>query len=234
MKGGQEVDTNSEFAKLDEVVSEGWAAIQNGQFWQAAISKEVDPREIYKRTMVEIFHYTRHNAVNQAFASWRAVSPQQKHLLKFCFEHADEELGHEQMVVADLERAGLLEQDLLDAEPLPATQAFIGYLYYVGLALGPIPRLGYSYWAENAYGFLDPILSLARQELDLVDEDMTFFVSHARVDVKHFEEVKEAIAENAETEADWQGIRNVAATTLCLTGAMLQGVFERLSAPAPA
>lgn len=226
--------THDEFAKLDAVVGDGWSAIQSGTFWQSAVNGECDQRELYKRTMVEIYHYTRHNAVNQAFAAWRASSPEQKHLLKFCFEHADEELGHEQMVSADLDRVGLLEPGLLDAEPLPATQAFIGYLYYVGLALGPIARLGYSYWAENAYGFLDPILSQARSELDLSDEDMTFFVSHARVDVKHFEEVKEAIAENAETESDWQGVRNVAATTLCLTGAMLQGVFDRLSAPAPA
>lgn len=228
------MDTHEEFAELDGVVSDGWTAIQNGRFWKTALGRECDPRELYKRTMVEIFHYTRHNAVNQAFAAWRASSPEQKHLLKFCFEHADEELGHEQMVSADLERAGLLEPGLLGSEPLPATQAFIGYLYYVGLALGPIPRLGYSYWAENAYGFLDPMLSEARAELELVDEDMTFFVSHARVDVKHFEEVKEAIAENARTEEDWRGVRNVAATTLCLTAAMLDNVVDRVTAAAPA
>jgi hypothetical protein len=228
------VNIDEEFAKLDAVVSDGWAAIQNGSFWKSAIGGECDQRLLYKQTMVEIYHYTRHNAVNQAFAAWRASSPEQKHLLKFCFEHADEELGHEQMVVHDLDRAGLLEPGLLEADPLPATQAFIGYLYYVGLSLGPISRLGYSYWAENAYGFLDPILSQARDELDLGDQDMTFFVSHARVDVKHFEEVKEAIAENAETEAHWRGVRNVAATTLCLTGAMLESVLARTTAPVPA
>ena len=222
------------FKELDQVVIDGWAHIQNGAFWQQTLDGEIDQRELYKNTMVEIFHYTRHNAVNQAFAAWRASSPDQKHLLKFCFEHADEELGHEQMVTHDLERAGLLDEAMLEADPLPPTQAFIGYLYYVGLALGPIPRLGYSYWAENAYGFLDPILSRARTELDLGDQDMTFFVSHARVDVKHFEEVKEAVAENARTEDDWRGVMNVAATTLALTGAMLDSVLAKTLAATPA
>lgn len=222
------------FSELDQVVEDGWAKIHGGAFWQHAFNDEVDRPELYRNTMVEVFHYTRHNAVNQAFAAWRASSPEQKHLLKFCFEHADEELGHEQMVVHDLERAGMLEDGILDHDPLPPTQAFIGYLYYVGLALGPIPRLGYSYWAENAYGFLDPILSRAREELDLNDEDMTFFVSHARVDVKHFEEVKEAIAENAKTREDWRGVMNVAATTLSLTGAMLDAVLAKTLAATPA
>lgn len=222
------------FKELDEVVRQGWEKIQSGAFWQQALSSEIDQRELYKNTMVEIFHYTRHNAVNQAFAAWKASSPEQKHLLKFCFEHADEELGHEQMVVHDLEQVGLLDRALLEGDPLPPTQAFIGYLYYVGLALGPIPRLGYSYWAENAYGFLEPILSRAREELILSDQDMTFFVSHARVDVKHFEEVKEAIAENAKTEEDWQGIVNVAATTLSLTSAMLDAVLDKTLAATPA
>jgi pyrroloquinoline quinone (PQQ) biosynthesis protein C len=213
------------FAELDRVVDSGWEAARQGPFWQHVISHGAD-RELYQRVMVEMYHYTRHNAVNQAFAAWRASSPEQLHLLKFCFEHADEELGHEKMIVHDLEAVGLFEPELLEQPPLPPTQALIGYLYYVGLAEGPIARLGYSYWAESSYGHLDPLLQHARQDLDLTDERMTFFVAHSNIDQKHAEEVREAIAENAVTPESQAKLKQVAATSLYLTSAMLDAVLE--------
>ena len=40
------------------------------------------------------------------------------------------------------------------AVPLPATEALVGYLYYVALRYGAVARLGYSFWAEGVYGHI--------------------------------------------------------------------------------
>lgn len=170
--------------------------------------------------MVELFHYTRHNSINQAFAAWK-VDPEKMGLLKFCYSHADEELGHEKMVEHDLRVVGLLEPNTLEGRPLPPTQALIAYLYYVGLTRGAVARLGYSYRAESAYEHIGEILSAIREKLGFSDAQLTFFVSHEKIDVKHAEEVKEAIERFATSPKEQESIIDVARTTLYLTGKLL-------------
>src|SRR5687768_18477655 len=94
-------------------------------------------RGLYQDLMLQVYHYSRHNSMNQAVA---AFVPAPEGLLKFVYRHAAEELGHERMVVHDLKSIGLFEESDLRRAPLPATEALIGYLYYVALRYGPIPR----------------------------------------------------------------------------------------------
>lgn len=217
-------DSNEFFARLDEIVDAGWARIKRGAFARHVAEHGVSP-ELYRRTMIEVFHYTRHNSINQAVAAYR-VAPERTKLLGFCYRHAGEELGHERMVVRDLEAAGLLDPSLLTAPPLPPTQALIGYLYYVALDRGAVPRLGYSYWAESAYGHIGSMLSRARQDLKLTDRKMTFFVSHSDIDEKHAADVRDVIRENVRTEEERSAVIEVARTTLYMTGVMLEAIHE--------
>ncbi|MGH8885480.1 MAG: iron-containing redox enzyme family protein [Egibacteraceae bacterium] len=219
------------FAQLDGVIEREWAAIKAGPFAQHVMQLGVD-KDLYKLAMLQIYHYTRHNAINQAFATWR-VEPERIGVLRFCFEHASEELGHERMVVHDLESIGLFEPGDLTAPPLPATEAFIGYLYYVGLHYGAVPRLGYSYWAESVYGHIGDLLGRARSDLSLTDRQMSFFVAHAVIDEKHAEEVRRAIGQHAREGAERDLILQVARTTLRLTGALLDEVHHTYHVGAP-
>jgi hypothetical protein len=212
--------------ELDAVVKARWARIREGDFWQHVLEHGMD-RELYRLTMNEIFHYTRHNAVNQAVAAGRCSSPEDLHLLKFVFEHADEELGHEKMIVHDLASIGLTSPEETGDAPLAPTQALIGYLDHVALVHGARARLGYSYWAESSYDELDPVLSRARADLNLADENMTFFVAHSTIDAKHAEEVLEAIVENIVTAEDEEAVKQVADTTLYLTGQLMEAALER-------
>ena len=60
--------------------------------------------------MCQIFHYTRHNSVNQAAAAFRA-DPDDLPLLRFIYGHAKEELGHERLALHDLRSSGLIGED---------------------------------------------------------------------------------------------------------------------------
>lgn len=205
--------------QLDAVVREEWSAIHRGPFARHVADHGVDAA-LYRTVMLQIYHYTRHNAINQAFATWR-VEPERIGMLRFAFEHAGEELGHEKMVVHDLESIGLFEPVDLEKPPLPATEALIGYLYYVGLHYGAVPRLGYSYWAESVYDQIEGLLGAARSGLKLTDKEMSFFVAHAVIDAKHAEEVREAIVKNVRPGTETAQLLQVARTTLRLTGALL-------------
>jgi hypothetical protein len=218
------------FAQLDSIVDEEWQAIKAGPFAKHVLQLGVD-KDLYKQTMLQIYHYTRHNSINQAFAAWR-VEPERIGLLRFCYEHANDELGHEKMVVHDLESIGLLGPGDLDTPPLPSTDALIGYIYYIGLCYGAVPRLGYSYWAETAYDHIGELLGRARTDLDLSDQNMSFFVAHAVIDVKHAEAVRHAIEQYARTDTERRLVLQVARTTLRLTGALLNEVHDAQHASA--
>lgn len=210
--------------QLATITAEGWAGIRDGAYWAHVLSEGMD-RDLYIRTMVELYHYTRHNSINQAFAAWR-VPPEDMGLLRFCYHHADEELGHEKMVVHDLKSVGVEVDQALAAEPEPATQALVGYLYGVGLQHGAVARLGYSYWAETSYEHIGELLGRARSDLHLTDRQMTFFAAHHGLDTRHAMQVKRAIAEFARSCDDHRQVKAVARTTLYLTGQILDNVLH--------
>ncbi len=211
------------FNELDSIVDSAWEGIKEGRYWQYCMSNPI-PKELYKLVMLQVYHYTRFNSVNQAACAYSA-DPDQTTLLRFVYKHALEELGHERMVIRDLESIGELPDEF--PEPLAPTQALISYLNDVAVRLGPIPRLGYSYWAEEVYDHIQPMLEKFRRDLGLQDKDMTFFVAHSHIDEKHSEEVREAMCRAVKTDEQREAIKQVARVTLFLTGQLLEESFRK-------
>ncbi|EXF94876.1 transcriptional regulator [Pseudomonas fluorescens HK44] len=215
------------FKELDAIVDSGWAKIKKGRYWSHSLEQPITV-ELYQQVMLQIYHYTRFNSINQAACAFSA-HPGQTTLLRFVYKHALEELGHEKMVIRDLESIGALPASL--PAPLPPTQALIAYLNDVAIRLGPIARLGYSYWAEEVYDHIQPILNKFRVDLGLKDEQMTFFVAHSTIDEKHSEEVRLAMQRAVKTDEERALIKEVAKVTLYLTGQLLEESlleYERL------
>jgi hypothetical protein len=225
-------DTNDDalhrqlFERLDRSIAELWTQASNSEFWRHVLTCGFD-RELYRIAMTQIYHYTRHNSLNQAVAAFSA-DPDDIGLLRFVYGHANEELGHEMMVLHDLRAIGLLGlDDSIDEQPLPAVDALINYLYSIALREGPVARLGYSYWAESVYEYLAPVLLEARRCLHLTDQEMAFFVAHAEIDSKHVAEVRHALQESVRTAAQAEAVHRVAVTTLWLTLSVLDQVLAR-------
>jgi pyrroloquinoline quinone (PQQ) biosynthesis protein C len=220
------------FARLDFSIADLWARARAGQFWRHVTANGMD-RDLYRLTMSQLFHYTRHNSINQAVAAFRAA-PEELLLLRFVYDHAREELGHERMILHDLRSCGLLgDEERLD-DPLPATDALVSYLYGVALREGPLPRLGYSYWAESVYVHIGPLLLATRDSLGLADRQMTFFAAHAAIDARHAEQVRAAIRRSVTTAESAAAVHRVAVTSLWLTTQILEQAFADVAANAPA
>lgn len=215
---------NNFIQELDEDINNQWSLIKQGSFFKLIRENKID-EQLYHDLMVEIYHYTKHNSINQAAASVN-VPDHANAILKYVYRHAIEEYGHEEMAIRDLESINILDRSKLEQPPLPATEALIGYLYAVAQRYGAIARLGYSQWAENAYGHIDELTTKIRQDLFLEDENMSFFVNHSKIDKKHSAQVAEAIKAFCTTPKDKILVKMVAQTTLYLTGKMLDGVAE--------
>jgi thiaminase len=213
--------TDAFLDELETAVAREWQRIRGGRFWQRVLGETVTP-DFYRILMEQIYHYTRHNSINQATAAYR-TDPNNRKLLRFVYKHALEELGHEHMV----DSKGLYDPSMPQQQPLSSTQALIAYLYQVALESGAVARLGYSYWAESCYGHIGVILKKLAKDLELTDKHMTFFVAHSDIDAHHSVEVAEAIRESAGTEAERLAVINVATTTLYLTGQILEQVERK-------
>lgn len=222
--GGKPTGGSASFkdALRDQIDAE-WERIRQGAFWRRVMAEPVPPT-LWRDLLLQVYHYSKHNSMNQAVA---AFVPAPEGVLKFVYRHAAEELGHERMVTHDLKSMGLLEADALEAPPLPATEALIGYLYFVALRYGPIARLGYSFWAESAHGYIQELLGKIRKDLQLTSKNITFFGSHAEADVEHIQQVEDAISKFATSPQDQELVSRVATTTLYLTGQLLEQVAHR-------
>lgn len=217
---------------LDGVIDAGWASIKRGQFWQYVLTAAekagngeievlAELTRLYRRVMVQIYHYTIYNPINQAMAA-AATPPDEVSLLNYVYEHAREESGHHRMIVHDLKAAELYDDGDFDEPPLPATQALVAYLGELANRHGAKPRLGYSYWAESVYQHIGDVLGAIRSALELNDNQMSFFIAHAEIDAGHAEEVREQIEKNVTEPADQRRLLRAAEVTLWLTGQLLE------------
>jgi pyrroloquinoline quinone (PQQ) biosynthesis protein C len=201
-----------------------WSELHRGEFWTHVREHGFD-RDLYVAFMTEIFHYTRHNAQNQALAAIR-LSSDRLDLLRFCLHHAYDEAGHDLMVLHDLESIGVDRADVLASRPLPETEAFIGYLYRVASTRDATARLGYSYWAEGCYPHIAELIEGMRRGLGLKDAQMTFFIAHEAIDKKHYREVQDLARKTCTTKELQDGFQEVMVGTLHLQGRMLEGVWR--------
>lgn len=214
---------NDIIEELHVLVHELWKQILNNAFFKHIGRKKIDVK-LYQLLMAQVYHYTKHNAASQAVAAFNLHSSA-SNLQPFVYRHALDEVGHENMVLHDLNSIGILDQALIDQGPLPPTDALIEYLYGASVRHGAIARLGYSFWAEDAYQYIDDsLVGTIRRDLDLADENMTFFVAHSRIDEKHSAQVRAAIRKYCTKPEDRRLIKSVAETTLYLTGCILDEV----------
>jgi thiaminase len=214
------VTVSRTLASLRQARDTAWAAIIDSAAWPAFIRAGDFDARFYGIYLIETYHYVMHNPRHQALVG--ALSKNQPlGYAKFCYEHAEEETGHEMMAYHDLASLGFGPSAISIPPPHPSTEVFIAYLYWVSTHGNPLRRLGYSFWAEDSYGYIAPLIQRVKETLRLDSSQMTFLVSHAAIDEKHSREIEEMIGTFCRTAEDWQAVEEVMSTSLRLQSDML-------------
>ena len=193
------------------------------------LSKVLEPgfvdQRLYAIYLTETYHYTRHNSRNQAVIATRPEEIDVRYL-KFCLRHAEEEVGHEKMALHDLRNLGYAVTENSIPSPLVSTQTLISYLYFTAEKCNPLARLGYSYWAEQSYHYIQPLLDLLSSGLGVPNKAMTFFREHSAVDETHAKTVMETIERFVHTPEEWAAVEECMLNSLILTTRMMDEVLE--------
>ncbi len=221
------MNTQKKLKELDQLISLKWEEIlsqpQALNFANSLMGKD---RRLYALYLTQVYHYAFHTARNQAMV---AVNGSNRNIqyMQFCLEHALEETGHELMALHDLRSIGVpIKDPELDMPPaLMPTELLIAYLYWVSSYGNPVQRLGYSYWAERSYEFINSFITTLTSDLKLEKRQMTFYYNHSAIDDKHAKDVEQILLKVCVTDEDWKQVKKVALTTLDLTNNILASVL---------
>ncbi len=160
---------------------------------QAAVADGL-PLERYRALLLELYHVVWHfNPVCAAAAS--RLDDRFKSLRYFLYEHMQEEAGHEQWVLSDLDALGVPSAQALAHTPAVHTLALAGYNHWAADRRHPASALGMLYALEviaSVYG--GPFASAQRERL-LLDGDrgVSFIDSHATMDAQHMAELRQVL-----------------------------------------
>jgi pyrroloquinoline quinone (PQQ) biosynthesis protein C len=211
-------------SELEQKVAAKWDDILTNSNFIQHIMQGKATKALYAIYMIETYHYTKHNAKNQALVGVAGKGLHSKYLA-YCFHHAHEEVGHEVMALSDIGSIGFDRDKCKALRPLPATETLIAYLYWVSVTGNPIQRLGYSFWAESVYTYIDPVIKSIQSTLGLTEKNLKFFIAHSAIDADHAEEVEEMLHLVCNEQSDVDDVTFVMENTLALTARILDDVW---------
>ena len=147
--------------------------------------------ERYRKLLLELYHVVWHfNPVCAAAAS--RVPDSHRQVRYFLYEHMQEESGHEEWVMNDLEAVGVAHVATRVHIAGVHTLALNGYNYWSADRRHPCSVLGMMYALEviaSVYG--GPFSSAIRESLLLEGErGVSFISSHAAMDAEHMAELR--------------------------------------------
>ena len=149
------------------------------------------PLERYRKLLLELYHVVWHfNPVCAAAAS--RVSDTQKQVRYFLYDHMNEEQGHEEWVVNDLDVVGVKAEAVRAYKPTDFMLALNGYNYWAADRRHPCSVLGMLYALEvvaSVYG--GPMTAAITDSLLLQgDRGISFISSHATLDAEHMADLR--------------------------------------------
>ena len=148
----------------------------------------------YRSLLTELYHVVWHfNPVCAAAAS--RIQDVHRDVRYFLYEHMNEESGHEEWVLNDLEAMGVARETARASTPGVFTAALCGYNYWSADRRHPCSVLGMVYALEVIASVYGGAFSSAMREALFLEGDRgtTFISSHATMDTEHMIVLRKAL-----------------------------------------
>ncbi len=113
-------------------------------------------------------------------------------LAEYLAEHVDEELGHDDDLLADLEALGLGREAVLERMPSPTVAALVGSQYYWIEHHHPVAFLGYVALMEG-YPPTTELLETLAERTGLPSDGFRTFAEHGELDPGHRDHLDETL-----------------------------------------
>lgn len=190
-------------------------------------------RELYVEFLTQAYHHVRHT-VPLLMAVGARLPEQHDWLREAVLHYLDEERGHEQWILNDIEHAGGDRAAAAATQPAIATEAMVAYAYDTVMRRNPLGFFGMVYVLEGtsvalALNAADRI----RTALQLPVQAFSYLRSHGELDKEHVGDL-EAILGRFTEEADRTAVIRCARGIFWLYGNMFRGLEAAVTTSAPA
>ena len=167
---------------------------------QRALAGDVT-RDVYVAFLTQAYHHVRHT-VPLLMAVGARVPEGQDWLRDAILHYLEEETGHDEWILNDIERAGGDRAAVAASEPAVATEAMVAYAYDTVMRRNPVGFFGMVHVLEGTS------VSLALQASDRIKSTLalpssafTYLRSHGELDKEHINDLA-AILERLTDPAD--------------------------------
>jgi len=214
--------------ELDTLLARRWKEALSSRFALKLIKKSrgID-RRIYAMYVIQIYHWAYHTGRTLAITGANPFNTNHEYM-DFCYKHAREENGHELMALSDLREMGVpIQNPAIDMPPpLPGTEVLIAFVRWMATQKNPHRILGYDYWTENPYKYINSTVLKMAGNFGLKQDQMSFFFKHKNIDIHHEKDIEEILLKVCKTEEDWDMVKETATTTMKILFDMIEDLFD--------
>lgn len=180
-------------------------------------------RELYIAFLTEAYHHVRHT-VPLLMALGSRLSGRHGWLQKELVHYQEEELGHEQWILNDIDAAGGFAARAHEQAPAVETDAMIAYAYDTVTRRSPIGFFGMVFVLEGtSVSLAETAATSIQSTLGLPDRAFTYLRSHGRLDQQHVGHLA-SIVDRLDVAQDMPAVLTCARAMFWLYGSMFHGL----------
>jgi thiaminase len=189
-------------------------------------------RESYAAFLTEAYHHVRHT-VPLLMACGARLPARLEWLRAGVAEYIEEEYGHEQWILRDLQEAGFDAAAARDARPSAATELMVSYAYDTVQRGNPVGFFGMVLVLEGTSAAIATrAAEVIEARLDLPRRALTYLSSHGALDQEHVGHF-DALVDKLEDAADRDAILHAARMFYRLYGDVFRGLPRAVTTPSP-
>jgi pyrroloquinoline quinone (PQQ) biosynthesis protein C len=215
------------FDRLTEATRTEQTFLRSAPLIQRALTGDVT-RHLYLAFLDQAWHHVRHT-VPLLMAAGARLTPRHAWLQKEIVHYLEEELGHDEWILDDIDAAGGDSTATRSSAPSVATDSMVAYAYDTVLRRDAAAFFGMVFVLEGTSVALALSVAEALQRsLALPDRAFTYLRSHGKLDQAHIGHLA-SIIDRLDASRDLPGVIACARTMFWLYG----NVFRGLESSAP-
>jgi long-chain acyl-CoA synthetase len=193
---------------------------------RAGLAGDIDCNT-YIAYLTQAYHHVKHT-VPYLMAMGARLPENKKWLQKAVIEYLEEEVGHEEWILNDIEAAGGDKEAARHSHPSRATEMMVAYNYDYIARKNPIGFLGMVFMLESTSTEIATMGADAIKEgLGLPKSAFTYLFSHGALDIEHMK-FFQSLMEKIDDKSDQDAIIHVAQTTFHLFAELFRAIpFEQ-------
>jgi thiaminase len=167
-------------------------------------------RDSYRAFLTEAYHHVKHTVPLLMMCGAR-LPERLEWLREGIAEYIEEEYGHEQWILRDLDEAGFDSATARDGNPSPETELMVSYAYDTVQRRNPVGLLGMVLVLEGTSAAIATrAAEIIAAQLDLPHRALTYLTSHGALDLEHmghFDGLVDRVSDAADRSAVLHGAR---------------------------